>query len=164
MNDMNTNQEPCQFRTLPTGAEHVESKQSIEAWRTEKSRIDRANDVHDILGCVGEPLANVLRNLVERDDVTAADRIVVSDRATEARGNLLDWTNEHRSEAYSEGLSDAASCAGQVDPSDCLPDDLATCTLEEACEHTRDQIERDLEGSAYSGGFECRTLDDSDLS
>jgi len=120
--------------------------------------------VHDILGCVGEPLANVLRNLVERYDVTAADRIEIIDRATEARGNLLDWTHADGSEAYSEGLSDAASYAGQVDPSDCLPDDLATCTLEEACEHTRDQIERDLEGSAYSGGFECRTLDDSDLS
>jgi len=152
------------FKLPPSGALNVENKASIEAWRTEKSNLDRASDVHDVLGCVGEPLANVLRNLVERYDISYSDRVEIIDRATEARGNLLDWTNEHRQEAYNEGLSDAATIAGQVDASDCLPDDLATCTLEEVCEHARDYIEHELEGLGCYGGAECRQLDDSDLS
>lgn len=152
-----------EFRTPASGAAHVENKASIEAWRTEKARLDRVSDVHAILGCVGEPLANVIRVIVDKYEVSPGDREELVDRATEARGNLLDWTNEHRQEAYNEAFGDAASYAGQVDPADCLPDDLATCTLEDACEHTRDRIESELDGVSSYGQAECRQLDDSDL-
>ena len=163
MNKNEVTSEPCTFKLPPSGAANVESKASIEAWRTEKSNLDRASDVHDVLGCVGEPLANLLRNLVERYDISYSDRVEIIDRATEARGNLLDWTNEHRQSAYNEGISDAAAIAGQCEVTDCLPDDLATCTLEEATEHARDYIERELDGITCYGGAECRPLSDEDL-
>lgn len=65
------------------------NESSIAAWREEKTRIDVP--VKDILGCVGEPLAQFIPDTVEGREA-----------ATEARDNLLGLVNEQRESAAEE--------------------------------------------------------------
>jgi hypothetical protein len=73
----------------------------IDAWRAAKEKVDNDEGYRARLGCVGEPISDVLDSLLELLEVhtnqdIAALRAKLDDAAETARGNLLDLVNGAR--------------------------------------------------------------------
>jgi hypothetical protein len=89
------------------------NKDPIEKWRTAKNVADRKDDLGDVLGCVGGPIAEWLKANVKEH----SDELVQACSA--ARGNLLAFVNDHRSQGAEQVLDHVSDClAYQCDPTD----------------------------------------------
>jgi len=94
---------------------------ALDALRAKKTAADEGRDLKSLLGCVGEPLALVLLDIVKRYDIGDVLHAELLDAATECRENLLHMVNEHRQSAAETA---AEECHDLVSYLDC--DDIST--------------------------------------
>ena len=90
----------------------LKNTDTIEAWRRAKEHLDSNAGYRNQLGCVGEPLADVLDKVLQlvADEHKDYATRVLNEASTEARGNLLEYVNDARQQGADEVLDDIATC------------------------------------------------------
>ena len=86
----------------------------IDVWRAAKEKVDNGEGYRERLGCVGEPISDVLDHVLDLlVQSTALDvehiRAKLDEAANEARGNLLDLVNDSREAAAEKAVEEVHS-------------------------------------------------------
>jgi len=103
----------------------------VEKWRTAKAEGDKGRDLKSILGCVGQPLAEVLEDLLARYSISDQMHFRLVTACEESRDGLFQMVNEHRESAAEAAASevyemveylDSDSLDGELNSADSLDD------------------------------------------
>ena len=124
---------------------------SIEQWRTAKSRADQGVDYRSQLGCVGEPIADLLDDILELLPEGAKDLVLpaANKAAAEARANLLVYVNEQR-QAGAEGILETVVEVLGFSFDACDLEVQVTDTLEDIAERGYDHAVEIIENEHWS--------------
>jgi hypothetical protein len=90
----------------------------IDTWRAAKKRADEAGSPRAILGCVGEPLADWLEENVKVENLGIVQRIELGHACQQARQNLVDMVNDHRTQVADEIAGEIQSAIEYCDCDD----------------------------------------------